>query len=305
VWIDGSRLTSIRFYHSSAEAWRGLAKSTFTALHYSFPALGVGLAGMLALLVAPDIFVIAGIAGHHYNAAWLWLPLAQVFCIWLAQVLLAGRFHLSRGLALLNAVTMLAVGACTLAAAYQSLRGKGVTWKGRTYQFHSAPANAGSAAARATQLVVARCGLAGLVIALGWHGGSPAARVAALLTLLTWSTALWEQALRKHAASWWVAGSDGLSALASFVYLALTGALLSWPVALAALVTLASARWYGWRGSATTGMIAGGSVVLLTASAGWPQFSTIFCLWFLGLLLLERHTLAQNLGAWFQRLRSS
>ncbi|HEY7358420.1 MAG TPA: glycosyltransferase, partial [Ktedonobacterales bacterium] len=39
IWIDGTALTRVRFYHSFGEAWRGLAKSTFAALDYSVTAL--------------------------------------------------------------------------------------------------------------------------------------------------------------------------------------------------------------------------------------------------------------------------
>jgi chlorobactene glucosyltransferase len=303
VWRDGSRLMRIRFYHSSAEAWRGLAKSTFTALDYSLPALAVGLPAMLALFVAPYAFLIAGIAGRHDMVALVWLPLAQILCIWLAQLALAERFHLPRGMAFLNAVTMLAVGACTLAAAYQSLRGAGVTWKGRTYQFRPQPSPAGRQTQRATQLALARCALAGMLLALGWHGGEVAARDAALLVLVLWSVALLEQAARKHAEGRWTLIADSASAAAGFAYLALAGLIASWPVALAALVTLASARWYGWRGIATTGMLASGGVLLLAAS--WPALHAIFGVWLVGVLLLERHTLAQNVGAWLHRPRSS
>ncbi len=146
LWIDGAGLMRIRFYHSSAEAWRGLAKSTFTAINYSLFALAVGAVGVLAFFVAPYAVLLASIISHHFSVALFALPLAQVLCIALSQLLLAHHFHHSRVMAIFFGATMLAVIACTAFSAYQVLFGPGVVWKGRAYQFRSIAAGSGAQA---------------------------------------------------------------------------------------------------------------------------------------------------------------
>jgi chlorobactene glucosyltransferase len=297
TWIDGTRLMRIRFYHTTAEAWQGVAKSTFTAIQYSLFALAVGLPIVLALFVAPYAFLLDSLISQHFSVTLFWLPLAQVGCVWTSQLWVAARFQLARGMAFLHGVTMLAVSICTLSAAYQALAGQGVAWKGRTYQFYTA--------SMVCQLTLARCLLAACVIVLGRFAGDQPVRVAALLTLIMWSIAVLEGAGRYQAERNRVVLADCAGAVACLIYLAEMQMLDLWPMMLAVLISLVVARWLGWRDGVAIGFIACGSILLLRVASEWSTLPLIVLAWLIGVLLLKRHLLTDQIGDWVHRVRSS
>ncbi len=295
--IDGTRLMRVRFYHTTAETWHGMAKSTFTAIQYSLFALILGLPIVLALFVAPYGFLLGSLATRQFGVALFWLPLAQICCIWAAQLWIATRFRLSRSMAFLHGITMLAISACILFATYQAVAGQGVTWKGRTYQFHTAGI--------VRQFTLIRCLIAGGVIVLGRYAGSQPAQLAALLTLTMWSIAVLEWTGKQQTESNSVVLADGAGTVACLVYLAEMKLLNLWPVVLVTFVLLIAARWLGWRGGVTIGFIASGGLLLLHVASEWLTLPLIVLTWIAGMLLLKRRLLLDQIGDWMHRAHAS
>jgi chlorobactene glucosyltransferase len=308
AWIDGTPLMQIRFYHSFGEAWRGITKSTFATLNYSLLALLIGIPCGIALFLAPYAFLADGLLTRQMSLTLIWLPLAQIALAWLSRLLLAQRFHMSRSLALLHALTMLAIITMTLQSVYHSLFGSGITWKGRVYQFHTARRARQHGSLLAEALLVARLALAAGVALLGWQWGDHALGMAATLSLLGLSCSMLENVragqpdahpLNERAAF----TADLAAALANAAYLLLSGLLSLWLALLSLLAALVSARAFRWRGvaGASAAGLSGG--LLLTAGARLPLLRTILIGWVLSVAFLARRSIAETVSAWFARLR--
>ena len=177
VWIDGTSLMSVRFYHGFAEAWRGLAKSAFAAIDYSLPGLLLGIPLCIAVFFGPYFLLLAGLLR---GPIWLsWVAGLQIALLWTSQLLLTRRFHLPPVTLLLQAGTILAIFGTTLYSAVQTELGQGVEWKGRTYQFDGLRRD--TAPSWTSGLALMRLLAAALLIAVrlaystGRPGGSPCA----------------------------------------------------------------------------------------------------------------------------------
>ncbi len=308
VWIDGTALMQIRFYHSFGEAWHGLAKSAFATLNYSLPALLVGIPCGLALFVLPSVFLADGLLTRQFSPALVWLPLAQIALVWLSGLLLAQRFQMSRSMALLLPLTLLAIMGLTLQSAYESLFGWGVTWKGRAYRFNAAHHAPERGSLLAEALLVARLALAGGLLVLGWQWGSAALGLAATLSLLGLSCSMLENVragqpdarpLNERLAC----AADMAVALANAAYLLLSGLLSLWLALLSLLAALISARWFRWRSVAGASVAGFSGGLLLTAGARLPLLRTILIGWVLSVAFLARRSIAEAVGTWFARLR--
>ena len=300
VWIDGAELMQVRFYHNLGEAWRGLGKSTFTAINYSVPGLLIGTAGCAALFIAPYGFLVESMLTHEFTAALLWLPLSQVLATWTMRLLLAQRFHMSRSIVVLHAATILATLLIGWHAAYQTLFGKGVAWKGRTYQFQRK--RAGLSLEPASLLATARLALAGALALLGWRWGNAALGVAALIPLINWTCAMLSYSLARQPDLRLPVVADAAGILSSLSYLLLSGFIGLWLALLVVLLIVGSARWLRWRGAATFGSVTSGSLLLLISGENLPLICTLVIGWIVGVALLARHSIIETVGGWFERL---
>ncbi len=307
VWIDGTALTRVRFYHNLREAWRGFAKTTFAALNYSVAGLIAGLIACAAVYVAPYGFLAAGLLSHRFDAALFWLPLSQIVLAWASRWLVAQRFHMRRSMAFLHPLMMIVTMLLTAQAAYQAIFGRGLAWKGRAYQFRARGARPGLQKRVAQGLVTLRLGLASLLALLGWRWGSDALGVAALVPLVIWTCAMLQHALAPlpdtttgaalaHAA-------DGASGLGSLAYLLLGGSMTLWLALVALLILLVSVYAFHWQSLPMAGSITLGSLLLLIGGANYSLIGIILFWWALLALFLARRAVGQFLGAWFQRLR--
>jgi chlorobactene glucosyltransferase len=307
VWIDGTALTRVRFYHNLREAWRGLAKTTFAALDYSVTALLPGAIACAAVYLAPYGFLAAALLSHRFDAALFWLPLSQILLAWCPRLLLAQRFHMRRSMAFLHPLTMLMTILLTMHAAYQAIFGGGVTWKGRAYHFQERGERPGLQKRLAQALLTLRLGLGSLLALLGWRWGSDALGVAALVPLIIWSCAMLQQALTPAPESATGATlthvADGASGLGALAYLLLSGLLTLWLTLVVLLVLALSVAVFHWRSLPTAGSITLGSLLLLLGGANFYLIRVILFWWALGTLFLARRPVGQFLGSWFQRLR--
>lgn len=301
VWVDGAELMQVRFYHNLGEAWRGLGKSTFTALNYSVSSLLIGAAACAVLFFAPYGFLVDSALTRQFTAALLWLPLSQVLTTWLLRLLLAQRFHMSRSIVVLHAATMLMTLLIGLHAAYQAMFGKGVIWKGRAYQFQRQ--RAGIHLEPARLLATARLTLAGALTLLGLRWGNAALGVAAIVPLISWTCAMLSHALVRQPDLRLPAVADAAGGLGSLSYLLLSGFIGLWLALLVVLLVVGSARWLRWHGAATLGMVTAGSLLLLIAGASLPLIRTLVIGWVVGAALLARHSIIETVGGWFEHLR--
>ncbi len=307
VWIDGTTLTQVRFYHNLREAWRGFRKTTFAALNYSLSILLPGTLACIAIYLAPYAFLAAGLLNLRLNAELFWLPLSQLLLAWAARLLLAQRFHMRRSMALLHALTMLATILLTYQAAYQAIFGRGVAWKGRAYQFRARAARPTLKPRLTKPLVTLRLGLASLLALLGWRWGSDALGIAALLPLVIWTSAMLQHALaplpETSSGARLTLVADGASGAGSLAYLLLSNSMTLWLALLVLLILLVSVYAFHWRSLPIAASITLGSLLLLIGGANYPLIRIILFWWALGTLFLARRSISQFLAAWFQRPR--
>jgi chlorobactene glucosyltransferase len=303
IWIDGTDLMQIRFYHTFGEAWRGLAKSAFAELNYSLSALFMGLLGCIALFLAPYAFLLAGLLNQRLDAAWVWLPLSQILLAWTFRLLVAQRFHQHRLIVFLHPITMLATMLLTTQAAYQATFGAGVVWKGRAYHFNERREGVKVQKHLAMLLPAVRLALAGLLVLLGWRWGVAALEIAALALLSIWTCALLEQALGLMSRARLSVVAEYTSGLGSLSYLLLSGQMTLWLALVAALFLLVGAMLFHWRNLPLISSITLGSLLLLIGGTLSPLIRIFIIWWVLGTLFLTRSAVGHFLGTWYQRLR--
>ncbi|HEU5370189.1 MAG TPA: glycosyltransferase [Ktedonobacterales bacterium] len=307
VWIDGTALTRVRFYHNFGEAWRGLVKSTFAAVGYSVTALLPGMAAGAAVYIAPYGFLASALIWQRFDAAWFWLPLSQVALAWATRWMLAQRFHMRRPMAFLHPLTMLFTILLTAQAAYQAIFGGGLIWKGRAYRFRGRGERPGLQQRLALGLGMLRLGLASVLALLGWRWGSEALGAAALVALVIWTCAMLQQALASApggpSGALLANVADGVGGAGALIYLLLSGLMTLW-LALVVLLALAvSVYAFHWRSLPTVSSITLGSLLVLIAGADFSLIRIILFWWALGALVLARRPIGQFLGAWLHRLR--
>jgi len=122
---------SIRPYETFGEIWSMVARSAYTQLKYS-PALLAGtVLGMTMLYLVPPAATIAGIATRRPSVAapgaFAWTLLTFAYAPMLK------RYRTSLWLAPLLPLTALLYTGMTVDSARRHVRGKGGTWKGRTF----------------------------------------------------------------------------------------------------------------------------------------------------------------------------
>ncbi len=307
VWIDGTALTQVRFYHNLREAWHGLAKTAFAALNYSVTPLLPGSVACLAVFVGPSLFLADALVRQRFDAVLFWLPLCQILLSCTTCWLLAQRFHMRRSMAFLHPVTLTLTILLTAQAAYQAIFGGGVTWKGRAYQFRNHDAQPGLQKRLTQALAGLRIGLAALLGLLGWRWGSNALGVAALVPLVIWTCAIVQRALTPTPGSASNAAleqvAEGASGLGALAYLLFSGQMTLWLLLLAALALALSVLIFHWRALPTASSITLGCLLLLIGGANFSLIRIILFWWAVGALFLERRLVAQFLGTWLQRLR--
>lgn len=303
VWIDGTALMHVRMYHNFAEAWRGITKSAFAAINYSLPILLPGVVVCVALFCGPYIFLALGLIHHPTLGPLLWLPLLQVVCLWITNLLVMRRFHLPLALVFLQAGTMLAMILTTLHAAIQTEFGSGIVWKGRTYQFGAA-AREGYTLGALWEAGLARMRLLiAVLLLLSWGTGARLEITVALL-LLGWTTALLEFVARKGATSRWTSAADLAVGLACLGYLQLSGLFSIWLTLLSVIIIALCVRWFSWQIVATMASALLGGILFITAQMRAPD--QILMGWFVLIALaVASHSFFQVIIPWLHRVRSS
>ncbi len=300
VWIDGTALMSVRMYHGFGEAWRGLAKSAFAAINYSLPALVLGVPLCTALFWGPYLFLVAAVINHAATSWMFWLPLLQITFLWTAQLLLMRRFHLPLVTVFLQAGTILAIFFTTIYSAAQTELGKGVVWKGRTYQFDTLSHRRGLHISWVTGSAVLRLLLAALLLVSGERRAP--LHLAEVLVLLGWTLALLEHLNKKGAETRWGMCADLASGLGGLGYLQLSGQLSVWLVLPIVLFIAACTFWFPWQVVSTMTSALVGGAVLFTAEIYTPN--KILLGWFALIALVASRSVAQAVIPWLQRFRS-
>jgi chlorobactene glucosyltransferase len=300
VWIDGTSLMSVRLYHGFREAWRGLSKSAFAAIDYSLPGLILGVPLCVALFFGPYFFLLAGLLTHS-APTWLlfWLPLVQLALQWSTQLLLTRRFHLPPVTLLLQAGTILAIFGTTFHSAVQTKLGRGVEWKGRTYQFDTLHQNTVPRVGWANGLVVARLLAAALLLVSGRLKGSLGQAEA--LVLLGWTAAVLENLVRKRVSRWDVA-ADLAAGLACLAVLQQTRQISLWLICACVLAIVIGARLFTVQAAAASASVLFGTILLVTAQVYAPN--RLLLGWSALLALAVARSVVQIVIPWLQRLRS-
>ncbi|OIO96718.1 MAG: hypothetical protein AUK03_03490 [Anaerolineae bacterium CG2_30_64_16] len=134
ILADGSDLVQTRMYHGFRELWRGISKSAFAALHYSWIGLVAALLGGGAAFLGPFLFLAIGLWRGKTGRMWVELPLMQIGLIWVISLVVARRFRMSLGMAFLRPLTMALTLGVALHSAWCAHWGQGTLWKGRYYR---------------------------------------------------------------------------------------------------------------------------------------------------------------------------
>jgi chlorobactene glucosyltransferase len=133
VLADGSRLVRVQMYHGLKELWRGISKSLFAALHFSWLALGAAFTGVAAAFVGPWAFLIMGLLRGETSRLWIGLPLVQIVLVWTSALVIARRLRMSQAMAFLRHLTMAVIMLIAVHSAWEARWGGGTVWKGRSY----------------------------------------------------------------------------------------------------------------------------------------------------------------------------
>jgi chlorobactene glucosyltransferase len=309
AWMDGTSLMRVRMYQGFGAAWRGFTKSAFAAINYSVPILFPGLLACGVLLLGPYVWLVVGIVAHQVTPWTFWLPLLQIGLLWWSYLLVLQRVFLPRRLVWLHAVTILAIFVYTTYSAYQSTRGGGVYWKGRTYRFdrRRTRKTAEHPNPLGWELPAFRMCLAILLVLGGWLEGRALLPFTALAVLGALTCAAVEYASpAEHSPRWtsiadviWGAGSAitlqlyGLSSLGLFLF-----AMAVWVIGSRA----GSSR----TGVLLVGVLFSGVLVLAAAtSAPTPALGALLLGWTAVLGFFVGRPLAQGALLRLQRTRSS
>jgi hopene-associated glycosyltransferase HpnB len=129
IWLGHADLArSVRAYPSILDVWRMIARTAFVQLRYSAVLLLATVAGMLLTWAAPPAAALFAHGWAFWCGLAAWLLLAGSYLPTLARF---GRSPLWAPLLPLVACFYMAA---TIGSAVNHVRGRGVAWKGRTYQ---------------------------------------------------------------------------------------------------------------------------------------------------------------------------
>ncbi len=131
ILAAGERLASVRMYRSLGEIWRGFTKNVFVGAGGDLRAIAGGTLFSLAISVAPPLLAIDALRRRRY------LEAAEAVACTLATVATAswalGKIKLPRRLGLFQPLGTAFFAAVTLNSTWRVLSGRGVEWRGRTY----------------------------------------------------------------------------------------------------------------------------------------------------------------------------
>ena len=131
ILADGGTLVRTRMYRGAREVWNGYSKNAYTFFGYSPIFLAIGVLALIALYIAPVIFmVMGGVLGD-------WLLFGVAFAQYLlavsARLLLSLRFGYRALDAFLHPLAIIYVIAIELNSMRWAVTGRSA-WKGRSYR---------------------------------------------------------------------------------------------------------------------------------------------------------------------------
>ncbi|WP_374772649.1 glycosyltransferase [Streptomyces sp. NBC_01310] len=132
IWLGlAERVDSVRPYPALADLWRMVSRSAYAQLRHQ-PLLLVGtVAGLALVYLVPPAALLTGLATGHAATAWAgglaWLLMAGTYLPMLRY------YGQPAALAPLLPFTALLYLLMTVDSAVQHYRGRGASWKGRTY----------------------------------------------------------------------------------------------------------------------------------------------------------------------------
>ncbi|MFJ2593871.1 glycosyltransferase [Streptomyces erythrochromogenes] len=132
IWLGlAERVDSIRPYPALADLWRMVSRSAYAQLRHQPLLLAGTVAGLALVYLVPPAALLAGLATGHPAAAWAgglaWLLMAGTYLPMLRY------YSQPAALAPLLPFTALLYLLMTVDSAVQHYRGRGASWKGRTY----------------------------------------------------------------------------------------------------------------------------------------------------------------------------
>ena len=127
----GSRIASVRMYHSAREIWNGFTKNVFFGAEGDLRALGLGALFLSMLSIAPPALALRALGTGRYT-----LSLEAAACS-IANVATASwglrRAGFPRRLAYLQPLGLAFFVGIIANSTYRVLGGRGVEWRGRNY----------------------------------------------------------------------------------------------------------------------------------------------------------------------------
>lgn len=132
IWLGlAERVDSVRPYDSLADLWRMVSRSAYAQLRHQ-PALLAGtVAGLVLVYLVPPAALLGGLAAGRPAVAWAgglaWLLMTATYLPMLRY------YRQPPALAPLLPLTALLYLLMTVDSAVQHYRGRGASWKGRTY----------------------------------------------------------------------------------------------------------------------------------------------------------------------------
>ncbi|WP_371614596.1 glycosyltransferase [Streptomyces sp. NBC_00454] len=132
IWLGlAERVDSVRPYDSLGDLWRMVSRSAYAQLRHQ-PALLAGtVAGLVLVYLVPPAALLAGLAAGRPAVAWAgglaWLLMTATYLPMLRY------YRQPPALAPLLPLTALLYLLMTVDSAVQHYRGRGASWKGRTY----------------------------------------------------------------------------------------------------------------------------------------------------------------------------
>jgi chlorobactene glucosyltransferase len=142
IVADGTKVAKTRMYTSLPEMWEGWTKNIYLGLRDqpSLMMLGVvgGILALIAALFLP-IWPLLGIFWYFHRGGWMAVAvLIKSLILWAALIYararVATKMNISRFYAFTIPLGSAMFAAMMLTSAWKVISGKGVTWKGRSYQ---------------------------------------------------------------------------------------------------------------------------------------------------------------------------
>ncbi|MFJ3633526.1 glycosyltransferase [Streptomyces sp. NPDC090112] len=132
IWLGlAERVDSVRPYPALGDLWRMVSRSAYAQLRHRPVLLAGTVAGLTLVYLVPPAALLTGLAYGHAALAWAggaaWLLMAGTYLPMLRY------YGLSPALAPLLPLTALLYLLMTVDSAVQHHRGRGASWKGRTY----------------------------------------------------------------------------------------------------------------------------------------------------------------------------